>query len=76
MARPVFLFLSKKFADGVDLQRKKNGTGTLLHVTQDGYREGEAWDWYYEAVLKAWPSALEGLKKYLSVKNRFIATGH
>jgi hypothetical protein len=36
-------------------------------VTQDGYREGEAWDWYYEAVLKAWPSALEGLKKYLSV---------
>lgn len=38
---------------------------TKIVLTQSGYQDGEHWDWYYEAVLKAWPVALRELKKYL-----------
>lgn len=39
--------------------------GTLPSVCQDGYKEGEVWDWYYAAVSQAWPEVLKGLKEYL-----------
>jgi uncharacterized protein YndB with AHSA1/START domain len=41
------------------------GAGTHLAVCQDGYRDGPDWDWYYDAVLHAWPSALVQLKTYV-----------
>ena len=36
-----------------------------LILIQSGYQTGEHWDWYYEAVVHAWPLVLEELKKYL-----------
>jgi hypothetical protein len=44
-------------------EEKNDQTGLVL--CQDGYRQGEHWDWYYEAVKGAWPVVLEGLKGYL-----------
>jgi len=42
--------------------------GTELYLCQDGYQEGTDWDWYYEAVKKAWPAVLLTLKGYLEKK--------
>jgi uncharacterized protein YndB with AHSA1/START domain len=39
--------------------------GTKVRVIQSGYQSGNDWDWYYDAVVQAWPYALELLKKYL-----------
>ena len=39
---------------------------TSLTVVQSGYKKGPDWDWYYEAVKRAWPQALEMVKDYLS----------
>ena len=39
--------------------------GTLLAVRQSGYQEGEEWDWYYQAVVQAWPVTLEMVKEFL-----------
>ena len=36
-----------------------------LYICQEGYQEGGDWDWYYRAVLDAWPKALEQIKNYL-----------
>ncbi|MBI3112412.1 MAG: SRPBCC domain-containing protein [Ignavibacteriales bacterium] len=49
---------------------KPHNHGTLLDLTQDGYQSGETWDWYYEAVRKAWPAVLLELKKYLEKKEQ------
>ena len=38
---------------------------TSLYLCQDGYQTGPDWDWYYEAVKKAWPMVLVMLKNYL-----------
>lgn len=38
---------------------------TTLTVVQSGYQDGTDWDWYYEAVKKAWPAALEQARDYL-----------
>ena len=38
---------------------------TEVYLCQDGYQEGEDWDWYYEAVKEAWPQVMKALKKYL-----------
>jgi uncharacterized protein YndB with AHSA1/START domain len=47
---------------------KDKGAGlTELRLCQDGYQEGRDWNWYYEAVLQAWPSVLQDLKKFLEV---------
>jgi hypothetical protein len=43
---------------------KTAGNGTLLTVRQDGYQSGPEWDWYYQAVLTAWPEAIKLVKKY------------
>lgn len=40
-----------------------------VHVKQGEYPYGGDWDWYYEAVVVGWPSALELLKKYLENPN-------
>ena len=41
------------------------GEFTLLYICQDGYQIGGDWDWYYEAVVEAWPKALEIIKNYI-----------
>ena len=38
---------------------------TDLYLRQDGYQYGEDWDWYYEAVKEAWPTAMQDFKAYL-----------
>jgi hypothetical protein len=38
---------------------------TKVGVVQSGYQYGNDWDWYYDAVVQAWPFALEQLEKYL-----------
>jgi uncharacterized protein YndB with AHSA1/START domain len=43
--------------------QKENSTE--LYLCQDGYRYGDDWNWYYEAVTQAWPVVLETLKNYL-----------
>lgn len=50
----------------LDMEALPGGEGrTLLRVTQDGYREGADWDWYYASVLEAWPVVLDSIKAYL-----------
>lgn len=44
---------------------RANINSTKLTLVQDGYGDGEHWDWYYEAVKDAWPKALHSLKEYL-----------
>ncbi len=43
---------------------KQNGI-TELYLCQDGYQNGEEWDWYYNVVKDAWPVVLQTLKNYL-----------
>ncbi|MCB0566397.1 MAG: SRPBCC domain-containing protein, partial [Phaeodactylibacter sp.] len=43
---------------------KKTGP-TKLYVCQEGYQEGEEWEWYYQSVVRGWPHALKSLKDYL-----------
>lgn len=38
---------------------------TAVYLCQDGYQEGDDWDWYYHAVVDAWPKVLQELKIYL-----------
>src|SRR5262245_11802135 len=42
--------------------------GTLLRVRQEGFGEGADWDWYYAAVMKGWPAALEAAKRSLEAR--------
>lgn len=44
---------------------KQDGKFTDLYICQDGYQFGGDWDWYYEAVVDAWPKALEIIKNYI-----------
>jgi uncharacterized protein YndB with AHSA1/START domain len=39
--------------------------GSNLYLCQEGYKNSSAWNWYYEAVKKAWPKVLKNLKNYL-----------
>jgi uncharacterized protein YndB with AHSA1/START domain len=45
--------------------KKKSDTVSALYLCQDGYQNGEDWDWYYGAVQNAWPIVLSTLKEYL-----------
>jgi hypothetical protein len=47
----------------IDLLDK--GGECVIILKQDGYESGDDWDWYYDAVKKAWPETLLGLKNYL-----------
>jgi uncharacterized protein YndB with AHSA1/START domain len=38
---------------------------TAFYLCQDGYGEGADWDWYYEAVSRAWPAVIDKLKTFL-----------
>lgn len=40
--------------------------GSSFSVTQKGYGNGPNWDWYYEAVLSAWPIVGQDLISFLS----------
>ena len=42
-----------------------DGIQTKVGVVQSGYQYGGDWDWYYNAVVEAWPVTLELLKNYL-----------
>lgn len=46
----------------VDVESENQNT--KLTVEQSGYKEGEDWDWYYNAVVDGWPFALNLLKEY------------
>jgi uncharacterized protein YndB with AHSA1/START domain len=39
--------------------------GTELYLCQDGYKNDDDWNWYFEAVISAWPSVLLDLKQFL-----------
>ena len=47
------------------IEVQENENKCVLHLIQDGYKEGADWDWYYEAVKTAWPQVLNNLKAYL-----------
>lgn len=38
---------------------------TVLNIIQSGYQHGMDWDWYYEAVKKAWPAVIVQIRDYL-----------
>jgi uncharacterized membrane protein len=38
---------------------------TVLNIIQSGYQQGADWDWYYEAVKKAWPAVVVQIRDYL-----------
>ena len=64
----VYLNPEKKILGPMELEIDLIETGdklTKVGVVQSGYKYGGDWDWYYDAVLKAWPQALELLKNYL-----------
>jgi hypothetical protein len=42
--------------------------GTLLRVRQDGFGDGDDWDWYYDVVVKGWPVTLEAVKRSVEAK--------
>jgi uncharacterized protein YndB with AHSA1/START domain len=44
-----------------------NGNGSRVYLTQGLYPENTNadWDWFYEAVVNAWPQVLQSLKKFL-----------
>lgn len=44
---------------------KPTATGSKLKIIQDGYQDGDDWELYYDAVVTAWPKALQFLKNYL-----------
>lgn len=48
----------------IDLSAKSENT-TQVGIVQSGYLYGNDWDWYYNAVLEAWPVTLQLLKQYL-----------
>lgn len=53
----------------LEINVKPENGGTLLTVEQSGYREGEDWEWYYNAVVDGWPYALNLLKDYAEKLN-------
>ena len=64
----VYLSPAKKILGPMELEIDLMATddkATKVGVVQSGYRYGDDWDRYYEAVLTAWPQALEMLKNYL-----------
>ena len=60
--RPVFGPMRVEIlAEGLEM-------GTLLRVRQEGFGDGEDWDWYYDVVVKGWPATLEAVKRSLEAK--------
>ncbi len=44
--------------------------GCDLTVCQDGYGDGEDWDWYYKVVSWAWPEVLKEIKEFLEAQGK------
>ena len=44
---------------------KKETSGTICHLCQDGYGEGADWDWYYDVVRETWPMVMLTIKAYV-----------
>ncbi|HKI79483.1 MAG TPA: SRPBCC family protein [Ignavibacteriaceae bacterium] len=67
----VYLNPEKPFLGPMSLTIKaiKKDNLTEVYLCQDGYQAGKDWNWYYEAVKKAWPQVLQELKKYLELNN-------
>jgi uncharacterized protein YndB with AHSA1/START domain len=64
----VYLNPERKILGPMELEIDLIETGdnlTKVGVVQSGYKYGDDWDWYYDAVVKAWPQTLELLKNYL-----------
>jgi len=66
----VYLNPGKPFLGPMNLtvkSYKKNGI-TNVYLCQDGYKDSDEWDWYYQAVKEAWPVVMQQFKKYLESK--------
>ena len=63
----VYLNPQKPFLGPMSLTVRANESNGLTNVylCQDGYQEGDDWDWYYQAVKEAWPKVMQEFKKYL-----------
>jgi len=47
------------------IQAFRSEQGATLNLSQDGYQQGDDWDWYYDAVKLAWPLVANRLKNFL-----------
>ena len=56
----VYLNPDKPFLGPMSLivKAKRKSKMSELYICQDGYQEGEDWDWYYKAVQEAWPMVI------------------
>jgi uncharacterized protein YndB with AHSA1/START domain len=65
----MYLSAERPFLGPLNLfvETEKTAEGTMLHLQQGPYPQnsGEHWDWYYDAVEKAWPAVLLALKQFL-----------
>jgi uncharacterized protein YndB with AHSA1/START domain len=57
--KPIFGPMSLTF------EASPRAAGCELTIRQDGYGNGEDWDWYYKVVSWAWPEVAKDIKKYL-----------
>ncbi|MCB0656970.1 MAG: SRPBCC domain-containing protein [Saprospiraceae bacterium] len=66
----LYINAEKPFLGPMTLRVKATGTdgGSILYLCQEGYLEGEVWEWYYHSVQEAWPEVLRGLKGYLEAR--------
>lgn len=66
----VYLNPGRSFLGPMTLTIKvtSKANGVELYLCQDGYQEGNDWDWYYKAVEAAWPVVAKDLKRYLENK--------
>ncbi|WP_258103239.1 SRPBCC domain-containing protein [Marinoscillum sp. MHG1-6] len=63
----VYLNPDKPFLGPMSLWVKAipNDSSSDVYLCQDGYQEGDDWDWYYQAVKEAWPKVMVSFKEYL-----------
>jgi len=65
----IYLNPEKNFLGPMELEIRTtaNEGGCNVYLRQGPYPENvnADWDWFYEAVVNAWPTVLQELKKYL-----------
>jgi hypothetical protein len=68
----IYLNPEKPFLGPQELTVKAvlSGKGSKVSLAQGPYPENvnADWDWFYKAVVDAWPKVLEVLKKFLEEK--------
>ena len=52
------------------VEARREGTGSVLRVVQEGYRDGADWDWHHDAVTSAWPKVVQAVKRYVEAADR------